>query len=188
MSDLTLWEWHTILKILRFGLCGRGIRRVAEHSDLDRDLILLRVLEAPRFKIWRAWTQPVMIQKWLLPPPMRCQVLCLDPRPGGGLEINRAPANGIFEPHFVGCFLDVEVERRLVFTDSLLAGYRPSPRPSMTVEVTLEDHERGTAQTIRAMCKDRSERDRLSARDFYENWENALDVLAELARWRRPTR
>lgn len=157
-----------------------------ERSDLERDLILLRVLEAPRPRIWQAWTRPVMLQKWFCPSPLHCQVASLDLQPGGSFEVFRAVPGGMFEQQFSGCFLEVVNEQWLVFTDAMIEGFRPAIRASMTVEVMFEDHPRGTAQTIRAICKDRAERDRQASLGFYENWGQSLDQLADLARWHQP--
>lgn len=52
--------------------------------DPDLDLTLQRVIRAPRRDLWRAWTDPALLEKWWIPAPTIARVDLLDVRPGGG--------------------------------------------------------------------------------------------------------
>ena len=49
----------------------------------DRDLVLSRVIDVSRDKLYRAWTEPALLKQWFTPPPYRTTVAEIDLRPGG---------------------------------------------------------------------------------------------------------
>ena len=51
--------------------------------DPDLDLVISRVIRAPREAVWSAWTDPASFEQWWVPAPARCQVAAMDLRPGG---------------------------------------------------------------------------------------------------------
>lgn len=54
--------------------------------DPELDLAIQRVIHAPRHDIWRAWTDPSLLQRWWVPAPTIARVDMLDVRPGGRLR------------------------------------------------------------------------------------------------------
>src|SRR5258708_23868211 len=58
----------------------------------DRELMLTRLINAPREKVYRAWTDPELLKKWFAPLPYTTPVAELDVRPGGAnLIVMRGP-------------------------------------------------------------------------------------------------
>ena len=53
-----------------------------------------------------------------------------------------------------GCILLVDPERRLVWTDALTAGFRPSGGGFMTADIMLTPDGSGTLYRVRALHKD----------------------------------
>ena len=53
----------------------------------DRELVLTRLIDAPREKVWRAWTEPELLKRWFAPKPYTTPVAELDVRPGGSAFI-----------------------------------------------------------------------------------------------------
>ncbi len=49
----------------------------------DRELVLTRLINAPREKVYRAWTDPELLKQWFAPKPYTTPVVELDVRPGG---------------------------------------------------------------------------------------------------------
>ena len=50
----------------------------------DRDVVVVRSFDAPRTLVFDAWTQPKLMQRWLLGPPGWTMPVCeMDVRPGG---------------------------------------------------------------------------------------------------------
>jgi uncharacterized protein YndB with AHSA1/START domain len=38
-----------------------------EQSSESRELVLVRLIDAPREQVFRAWTDPVLLQQWFTP-------------------------------------------------------------------------------------------------------------------------
>ena len=104
----------------------------------DRELVLTRLINAPREKVYRAWTDPVLLKQWFAPKPYTTPVVEIDVRPGGsGLFVMRGP-DGKDMPNR-GVYLEVVPNERLVFTDAYVRAWEPSEKPFMTVILTFED-------------------------------------------------
>jgi uncharacterized protein YndB with AHSA1/START domain len=83
----------------------------------DRELVLTRIIDAPREKLFRAWTDPELLKQWFAPLPYTTPVAELDVRPGGAnLVVMRSP-DGKDLPNR-GVYLEVIENERLVFTDA----------------------------------------------------------------------
>ncbi len=83
----------------------------------DRELVLTRVIRAPREKVFKAWTDPELLKKWFAPLPYTTSVAQLDVRPGGAnLIVMRGPDGN--EMPGRGVYLEVVNNERLVFTDA----------------------------------------------------------------------
>lgn len=107
------------------------------------DLVLERVVEVPRELVWRAWTFPEDLKHWFAPAPWTTVDCEIDLRPGGIFRVVMQSPEGKAYPN-VGCYLDIVPNERLIWTDALLPGYRPSTDPFFTAILTLESHDRGT--------------------------------------------
>ena len=104
----------------------------------DRELVLTRLIDAPREKLYRAWTDPELLKQWFAPLPYTTPVAELDVRPGGAnLIVMRGP-DGKDMPNR-GVYLEVVPNERLVFTDAYTKAWEPSEKPFMTVILTFED-------------------------------------------------
>ena len=152
----------------------------------ELDLTITRVIRAPRQAIWRAWTDPAQLAQWWIPAPARCQVQALDIRPGGAFETLYSEDGEDFGPHVSGCFLDVLEGERLVFTDTLLAGWRPAEAPFMTAVITLRDHAEGTEYAAHVMHRSQADRDTHEEMGFFDGWGTVIEQLAALVERREP--
>jgi uncharacterized protein YndB with AHSA1/START domain len=54
-----------------------------DTSNMNRELILTRLIDAPREKLFRAWTEPELLKQWFTPRPWTTPVIETDVRPGG---------------------------------------------------------------------------------------------------------
>jgi len=148
--------------------------------DPQLDLTISRVIKAPRPMVWSAWADPRAFEQWWVPHPEICRVVTMDLVPGGGFVTELSVDGGPFGPHFSGCFLAVEPERRLVFTNALLAGFRPAAQPFMTAHIGLADHPEGTEYTAHVMHKDPETRELHDEMGFFDGWGTVIGQLAEL--------
>jgi uncharacterized protein YndB with AHSA1/START domain len=144
--------------------------------DPSLDLVLERVIDVPRDLVWAAWTEPEHLKHWFCPKPWGVSHAEIDLRPGGIFKTVMVSPEGIEHPN-VGCFLDVVPLERLVWTDALLPGYRPSGTPFMTGSLTLHTEGAGTRYVASAIHADIATRDKHEAMGFHGGWATALDQL-----------
>ena len=144
--------------------------------DPELDLALERVIDVPPDLVWRAWTEPDHLAVWFTPRPWTVPDCTIDLRPGGVFATTMHGPNGEVMPN-IGCFLEVVPGERLVFTDALLPGYRPSGSAFMTAIITLEAVAGGTR--YRAVARHASPESRKSHEDmgFHNGWGMALDQM-----------
>ena len=60
----------------------------------DRELVLDRLLDAPRRYVWRCWTEPELITRWFAPAPWTTPRAEVDLRPGGASRVVMASPEG----------------------------------------------------------------------------------------------
>jgi uncharacterized protein YndB with AHSA1/START domain len=149
----------------------------------ELDLVLERVIRAPRATVWSAWTDPAKFEKWWLPAPALCRVERLEVKPGGAL-LTRMSEDGVdFVPHLDATFLVVEELDRIVFTNAIDSSWRPSrPEPVvMTAEVIFTDHPDGTDYRIVVRHGDPASRALHAELGFADGWGTVTEQLARVA-------
>ncbi len=144
--------------------------------DPDLDLVLDRVIDVPVELVWEAWTTPEHLKQWFCPVPWTVSDCEIDLRPGGLFRtVMRSPEGEAF-PN-VGCFLEVVPLKRLVWTDALLPGYRPSEKPFMTAIVEMTKQGNGTHYVATAIHRDEETRKQHEEMGFHEGWGTVLNQL-----------
>lgn len=148
----------------------------------DLDLVLDRTVPVPPALVWRAWTTPAHLLHWFTPAPWRTIDCRIDLRPGGEFFTVMQSPEGQQFPN-TGCYLEVVPERRLIWTDALLPGYRPAAGvgPSVpfrfTAALLLEPAGTGTRYRAIAMHSDTDARTKHEAMGFQHGWSAVLDQL-----------
>ena len=146
----------------------------------QHELVLTRLIKAPRRNLFRCWTEPALIKQWFAPRPYIVTVAETDPRPGGAcLFVMRGPDGG--EIPCPGVYLEVVPDRKIVTTDAYISAWVPSAKPFMTAVITFEDEAGGTRYTARALhwtAEDKAAHEKMG---FHEGWGLCADQLAALA-------
>ena len=154
-----------------------------------QDLVIERVLDAPRHLVWTAWTTPELLKRWWCPKPYETPECEMDLRPGGKFYTRMTGPDG-FDSSGTGCFLEVVEGERIAWTNALLPEYRPAAEFEgdcggfpFTAVVTLEDEEGGRT-LYRAVAMHRSEADRETHEKmgFREGWGAVAAQLEAVAR------
>ncbi len=143
------------------------------------DLSLTRVLYAPPSLVWRAWTEPAYFEQWFAPAPVKTRVINMQVEAGGSFDTEMTLPDGKVIAS-TGCFLAVDPERLIIFTDALQGGWRPNGEPFMTAMITLSPHPEGTEYRVRVLHKDDADRLRHEEMGFQTGWGAALDQLDSL--------
>jgi uncharacterized protein YndB with AHSA1/START domain len=145
----------------------------------DRELVLTRVISAPREKVHRAWTDPEQLKQWFAPKPWTTPVAKLDVRPGGSnLIVMRGPDGKEFPNR--GVYLEVVPNERLAFTDAYIEAWQPSEKPFMTVILTFENQGGKTKYTACVRHWTVADRQQHEQMGFHQGWGQCADQLAAL--------
>jgi uncharacterized protein YndB with AHSA1/START domain len=145
----------------------------------DRDLVLTRIIAAPREKLYRAWTEPALLKQWFAPLPYTTPVAELDVRPGGASLIVMRGPDGKDMPNR-GVYLEVVENERLVFTNAYTKAWEPSEKPFMTVILTFEDQGGKTKYTALVRHWTIADRETHEKMGFHKGWGQCADQLAAL--------
>jgi uncharacterized protein YndB with AHSA1/START domain len=150
--------------------------------DSKLDLRLERVIDVRPELVWKAWTEPEHLMPWFCPKPWRVVACEIDLKPGGKFNTTMQSPEGESFPN-TGCFLEIVPGRKLVFTDCLQPGYRPTAgEPFMTAIVEIIPEGKGTRYIATAMHANEEIVKRHLDMGFQEGWGKALDQLVEYAK------
>ncbi len=161
--------------------------RMIHSPDPKLDLVFERNVNVPRDLIWKAWTTPERLKKWFTPAPWETVDCEIDLRPGGIFRtVMRSPEGEEF-PN-LGCYLEIVENEKLVWTNVLEPGYRPSRQLSgcpgeafsFTAVLSLETQGRGTKYTALVIHGDEQARARHLEMGFHDGWGKAFDQLMAL--------
>ena len=81
----------------------------------ERVLVIQRVFDAPRHLVWKAWTEPERMVRWLGPQGFTTTVLKADFRPGGAYRFHMRSPEGT-EHWLQGVYRELVEPERLVST------------------------------------------------------------------------
>ena len=143
------------------------------------ELVLTRLIDAPPEKVWRCWTEPVLLKQWFAPRPYTTPVAELDVRPGGSAFIVMRGPDGKDLPN-PGVYLEVVPHRRLVSTDAYVTAWQPSEKPFMTLVLTFEPEGGKTRYTARVLHWSAADRDAHEKMGFHQGWGTCTDQLEQL--------
>lgn len=146
---------------------------------LNRELVLTRVIDAPRDKVFRAWTDPELLRRWFAPKPYTTPSAELDVRPGGSSVVVMRSPEGQDMPNR-GVYLEVAENERLVFTDAYTKAWEPAAKPFMTVTLTFEDIGGKTKYTARVLHWTVEDREAHEKMGFHQGWGICTDQLEAL--------
>lgn len=155
----------------------------------ERELVITRIFDAPREKVWKAWTDPEHLVRWWGPQVFTSPVCKVDLRVGGKyLFCMRSPDGQDFWS--TGEYREIVPMERLVCTDSFADpegnvvsasyyGMDPDFPRELLVTITFEDLGDKTRLTLKHSG--------MPAGDVGENaeigWNQSLDKLAESLRY-----
>ncbi len=124
----------------------------------DREIIISRVLDAPRSLVWRAWTDPDQIAKWWGPFGFSTTTASMDCREGGVWRfVMHGPDGTDYQEKIV--YYEVVEPERLVYAH-LDVEKEAEPEFFRTV-VTFVEHGEKTKLTMRLTFESTEERDRV---------------------------
>ncbi|WP_394888964.1 SRPBCC family protein [Mesorhizobium sp. AaZ16] len=147
----------------------------------DRELVLTRLIDAPREKLFKCWTQPELMKQWFAPLPWKLSHVEVDLRAGGSSKVVMRSPEGQEFPN-LGVYLEVVPNEKIVFTDAYTEAWVPSEKPFFTGIITFEDEGGKTRYTAIARHWTVEDRKAHEEMGFHEGWGQCADQLAALAK------
>jgi uncharacterized protein YndB with AHSA1/START domain len=138
----------------------------------DARLTVLRVISAPRERVFRSWTEPEQLRRWWGPGGFTCPEALVDLRPGGIYRLVMQPERGPMMS-VTGLYQQVEPPSLLVYTWRWDSGPAASEHESL-VTVTFDDL--GDDRTQVTVTHDRFPPDH-GAAPYRSGWEEGLEKL-----------
>jgi uncharacterized protein YndB with AHSA1/START domain len=115
--------------------------------DGETRVIVKRQFAAPPEAVFRAHTEPALLQKWCLGPDGWTMPVCIcEPRVGGQIRYEWTNGEGGF--HLTGEFLVVDAPHRTVHVERM---FLPDPTPDNHVETRFEDNGAGGTLMVMTM-------------------------------------
>lgn len=120
-------------------------------TEGDTHVIVTRHFAAPPEAVYRAHTEPELVQKWMLGPEGWTMPVCInEAKPGGKIRYEWAhPQRGSF--YLTGEFLALEPYSRIVHVERM---HLPDPTPDNHVETRFVPEGTGTFMTMRMTLPD----------------------------------
>lgn len=153
-------------------------RNSPAREPAELELVITRVLDAPRALVFRAWTDPKQVAQWWGPHGFTNPVCELDVRPGGAILIHMRGPDGVVYPD-KGVFHEIEVPGRLVFMSSAVEDEEGNPQLEVLNTVTFADLGSKTTLTMHARVLKATPEVAGALAGMEEGWSQSLERLAE---------
>jgi uncharacterized protein YndB with AHSA1/START domain len=144
-----------------------------EAASMDRELVITRTFEAPRHRVFQAWTEPSQVARWWGPQGFTTTHCDMDIRPGGAFRVcMRSPEGADYWKQ--GVYREIVEPERLVFT---FAWEDAEGKPGHQTLVTVTFAEQGgkTKLTLHQAVFDT-----VDARNEHQRgWASCLERFAE---------
>jgi uncharacterized protein YndB with AHSA1/START domain len=146
----------------------------------DREIVISRLLNAPREVVWDAWTDPKQVVEWWGPRGFTTTIHEMDVRPGGVWRHTMHGPDGTDYPN-KSVFIEVVKPERIVFSHG--GGKKGSRGVSFEATWTFEARGNKTLITLRSVFPSAEARDYV-VKEYgaIEGGNQTLDRLEELLR------
>ena len=147
-------------------------------TEGDRHVVITRRFVASPEAVFRAHTEPKLIQKWMLGPDGWSMPSCVnDLRPGGTFRYEWSDGKGRGF-HVTGEFVELVPFSRIVHVERM---HLPDPTPDNHIVTTFEKDGSGTLMTIRMTLPDAASRAAMLATGMEHGMEASYVRLEALA-------
>jgi uncharacterized protein YndB with AHSA1/START domain len=151
---------------------AKNIEAATVATPNDREIVITRLFDAPRARVFAAWTEAEHVAHWWDPSGAPLATCEIDLRPNGAFRWVHRAATG--EGHaFTGVYLEIAAPEKLVFAVQMFAS---SPAPITTLLFAEEGNR--TKLTIAMACKTKKDRDALLQMHVDSGTAQTLENLA----------
>lgn len=144
-----------------------------DESDSAREIVMTRLVDAPRALVWRVWTEAEHIGRWWGPRGFKTTTREMAVAPGAAWRFTMRGPDGTDYPNRI-VYREVVAPERLVYDHDDDAG-----GDGFVVTVTFADEGGGTRVTMRSLFPTTAERERVIGFGAVELGRQTLDRLEE---------
>jgi uncharacterized protein YndB with AHSA1/START domain len=175
----TAAELDTVIQMGMEPGMNQTLDRLAEElasAGADgREIRMARLIDAPRERVFEAWTKPEHMAAWWGPRAYTLVTCEMDLRPGGSYRFVQRDAAGEEYP-FKGVYREVSPPDRLVFTQ--IFDVEPFSASEAVATVTLTEHDGRTLLTGAIRFPTAEDRDGAATSDMQSGMAESYDRLA----------
>lgn len=143
----------------------------------DKHVVVTRRLAAPPEAVYRAHTDPKLVQKWMLGPEGWSMPVCIcDARPAGKIRYEWSDGKGRGF-HLTGEFIELEPFRRILHVERM---HLPLTTPDNHIETRFEADGAGTLLTMRMTLPDAETRGRMLSTGMEQDMETSYARLERM--------
>ncbi|MHC2434559.1 SRPBCC domain-containing protein [Bradyrhizobium sp. USDA 4451] len=148
------------------------------QTEGDRYVVVTRRFVAPPEAVYRAHTEPELLQKWLLGPDGWTMPVCISElRPGGRIRYEWTDGKG-GGFHLTGEYVALEPFSRIVHVERM---HLPDPTPDNHVETRFAPDGAGTLMTMRMTLPDAATRAAMLATGMEHGMEDSYARLDRMS-------
>ena len=136
------------------------------------ELVMERVVAAPRPRVFEAWTTPEQMVQWFAPKPFKLKIESIDVRPGGRFSMAMEGPGGDAFP-FSGTYRDIVAPAKLVWTGEFAGG----PADQISTVVTFDEAGQKTAIHVRQTFLVMTPEAEWATKGAKQGWAMTLDQL-----------
>jgi uncharacterized protein YndB with AHSA1/START domain len=149
----------------------------------DREVKVTRSFNAPRALVYRAYTEPDLMRRWLLGPPGWSMPVCeMDVRVGGRFRWRWRSDDGKQEFGFSGVYREIQPSSKIVHTEAYEPGTVGGGYPGEEALVTVTFAEDGGRTTLTTLMDfgSKEARDAAMATGMTDGMEQSYQLLDRL--------
>lgn len=154
---------------------------MTKQNEVLKELTITRLINAPRQRVWKAWTDPKQVAQWWGPRGFTNPVCEVDAKPGGKILIHMS-GFGMLAP-MAGVFKEVVEPERLVFTNN---AYFDTSLSKILIEgittVTFADESGKTRLTIHAAVLKAAPEATQALAGMDQGWTEQIEKLEEFVK------
>ena len=149
----------------------------------DREVKVARSFKAPRALVYRAYTEPELVRRWMLGPPGWSMPVCeMDVRVGGRFQWRWRSDDKGSEFGFSGTYRELQPSSRIVHTEAYEPGTVGGGYPGPEAIVTVAFTEDGGVTTVTTLIDfgSKESRDAAVATGMTDGMEQSYQLLDRL--------
>jgi uncharacterized protein YndB with AHSA1/START domain len=144
----------------------------------EREIVLTRVFNSPRDLVFKAWTEPDLLMKWICPKDFVVTFVDVDLRPGGSWRSGMRSPDGI-DYRMRGTYRQIIPPELLEFThaweDDLEPGHEPDHEALITVTLMESDGRTTMVFHVTGLTSDEGrDGQKQGWTEAFDNLENSL--------------